>query len=186
MKSVLAIATAVLLAGTLGFPAQTQGPDFSGTWNLDADASDIPQGGGFGGGRGGGGRGAGGGRGGGRGGMGMGGGAAATVIITQTEAELAMEQQMGGQSRTITYQLDGSESANTGPRGNITTTTRWDGVTLVTEGAQQLSTPRGDFTLEFTERRTLSDDGSMMTVEATRTTPRGDIAAILVYRRATS
>ena len=177
MKSAFAIATTLLLVGPFAAPAQAQGPDFSGTWLLDADASDSPQGGRFGGGRGGAG---------GRGGMGMRGGVAATVIITQTETELAMEQQMGGQRRTITYRLDGSESTNAGPRGDTTTTTRWDGAALVTEGAQQLSTPRGEFTLELSERRTLTGDGSTMIVESTRTTPRGDIATTLVYRKATS
>ena len=170
---------ALLAAAALAAPppAAAQGADFSGTWRLDADASEFPDFGGggrlFGGG--GGGRG-----GGGRGGPGASG--ARTLVIVQTAAMLIVEQQSERGSRAATYRLDGEESTNSGPRGEQTSRSRWDGGALVTEGTQSVSTPRGDFTLEFTERRTLSADGRTMTVAATRTTPRGDIDTTLVYR----
>ena len=154
-----------------------QDTDFSGTWTLDRDASDLPQGR-FGDGGGGSGR-----RGPG-GGMRM--GAAAIVVITQSDGELAIEQQGERGSRTITYRLDGNETTNAGPRGDMTTASRWDGAALVTTGSQQFSTPRGDFTMEITQRRMLSDDSQTMTVEATRTTPRGDITMTLVYDKSTT
>lgn len=169
---------ALLAAAALAAPpAAAQSADFSGTWRLDADASEFPDFGG-GGGRlfgGGGGRG-----GGGRGGPGPGG--ARTLVIVQTATMLIVEQQSDRGSRAVTYRLDGEESTNSGPRGEQTSRSRWDGAALVTEGTQSVSTPRGDFTLEFTERRTLSADGRTMTVSATRTTPRGDIDTTLVYR----
>ncbi len=170
---------ALLAMAALAAPAAAQGTDFSGTWRLDADASQLPDFGG--GGRrfgGGGGR-----RQGGRGGGGGFGGGARTLVIVQTGAMLIVEQQSDRGSRAVTYRLDGEESTNSGPRGEQTTRSRWDGAALATEGTQSVSTPRGDFSLEFTERRTLSADGQTLTVEATRSTPRGDIDTTLVYRR---
>ena len=114
---------------------------------------------------------------------GPGGGAAPTLVIVQTATMLIVEQQSDRGSRAVTYRLDGEESTNSGPRGEQTTRSRWDGAALVTEGTQAMSTPRGDFSLELTERRTLSADGQTLTIEATRSTPRGDIDTTLVYRR---
>ena len=65
----------------------------------------------------------------------------------------------------------------------MTTMSSWDGAALVTAGSQTVSTPRGELTLETQERRTLSSDGQTMTVASIRTTPRGDIAITLVYRK---
>lgn len=166
---------ALLAAAALAAPAAAQEADFSGTWRLDADASELPD---FGGGR----RFGGGGRPRGGGGQGPGGGAA-TLVIVQTPAMLIVEQRTDRGSRAATYRLDGGESSNPGPRGEQTSRSRWDGAALVTEGTQAVSTPRGDFSLEFTERRTLSADGGTMTVETTRSTPRGDLDTTLVYRR---
>ena len=167
---------ALLAMAALAAPAAAQGTDFSGTWRLDADASELPDFGG--GGRGFGGRGAG--RQGGGGGFA---GGARTLVIVQTPAMMIVEQQTARGSRAATYRLDGEESTNSGPRGEQTARSRWDGAALVTEGAQSVSTPRGDFSLEFTEWRTLSADGGTMTVESVRSTPRGDIETRLVYRR---
>ncbi len=184
------VSLALLAAAALAAPAAAQGTDFSGTWRLDAGASELPD---FGGGRGfgGGGRGFGRGRGPGGGGRGPGGGGqggfglggARTLVIVQTPAMLIIEQQSDRGSRAVTYRLDGEESTSSGQRGEQTSRSRWDGAALVTEGAQSVSTPRGAFTLEFSERRTLSADGGTMTVETTRSTPRGDIDTTLVYRR---
>ncbi len=171
---------AVLAMAALAAPAAAQGTDFSGAWRLDADASELPDFGGGGRRFGGGGRRLGGG-GGGRG-LGPAGGAR-TLVIVQTPAMLIVEQQSDRGSRAVTYRLDGEESINSGPRGEQTTRSRWDGAALVTEGTQSVSTPRGDFSLEFTEWRTLSADGRTMTVETSRSTPRGDVETTLVYRR---
>lgn len=167
---------ALLAMAALAAPAAAQGTDFSGTWRLDADASELPDFGGGGRGFGGGGRRQGGGGGGFAGG-------ARTLVIVQTPAMMIVEQQTARGSRAATYRLDGEESTNSGPRGEQTARSRWDGAALVTEGTQSVSTPRGDFSLEFTEWRTLSTDGQTMTVESVRSTPRGDIETTLVYRR---
>ena len=101
MKRVLALAALAVLLGAPAATVSAQGTDFSGTWNLDRDSSELPQG--RGGGRGGGGRG-----GGGRGGRGR--LMAETLVISQTAASVTVEQQSDDQSRSIEYALDGSET----------------------------------------------------------------------------
>ena len=171
----------VMTLGSAETSAQTV--DFSGRWTLDVEASELPQGRGRGGGRFGGGGGGGGGRGGGGRG-GSAGGGSPTVVVTQSATELAVEQNGQRGSRTVVYLLDGSESVSDSRMGTMTTVSRWEGDTLVTEGSQEVSTPRGELTIGLTERRSLSDDGATMTVAATRDTPRGTIETTLVYRRA--
>ena len=167
----------IAIVGSLGFfnlPLLAQDTNFSGAWALDVEASELPQPSS---GRGGGGR---------RGSGGRGPGAGPTSLtITQTDRTLTMSQTgRDGQSRTVTYQLDASESTNPGPRGgNLTTLSSWKGRTLVTEGSQEISTQRGNFTFELVEHRSLSNDGQTMTVQTTRSTPRGDRSVSLVYRK---
>ena len=173
LKHTLVLIAVLSLAVVTRTTLHAQTTDFSGTWTLDQEASQFPQPPGGGGGRGGSRQG------GGRGGLGAG----ATIVITQTETVLSMEQQAGGQSRTVVYRLDGSESTSVAGRGEMTTTSRWDGAALVTEGTNVVSTPRGELTLDIHERRTLSPDGQTMTVESTRTTPRGELNATVVYRK---
>ena len=173
LKHTLVLIAVLSLAVVTRTTLHVQTTDFSGTWTLDQEASQFPQPPGGGGGRGGSRQG------GGRGGLGAG----ATIVITQTETVLSMEQQAGGQSRTVVYRLDGSESTSVAGRGEMTTTSRWDGAALVTEGTNVVSTPRGELTLDIHERRTLSPDGQTMTVESTRTTPRGELNATVVYRK---
>ena len=123
LKHTLVLIAVLSLAVVTRTTLHAQTTDFSGTWTLDQEASQFPQPPGGGGGRGGGRQG------GGRGGLGAG----ATIVITQTETVLSMEQQAGGQSRTVVYRLDGSESTSVAGRGEMTTTSRWDGAALVTE-----------------------------------------------------
>ena len=165
MKSIFTAVGVLAFVGAVSLPLEAQTVDFSGMWTLDRDASEFPQ---FpGGGRGGGGR-----------------GMLASVEITQDGQQLVMKQGSGDRSQTVTYLLDGgSESTSETGRGSLTSTSMWDGTTLVTEGAQSISTPRGDFDIDLVERRSLSDDGQTMTVEALRNTPRGEFEVTLVYRR---
>ncbi len=179
----LTVIGAGALAALIAFPAYAQDADFSGTWRLDRDASDIPE------------RGAGprGGRGGGpgRGGPGRGGpgggpggfGAAGTLVITQSLDLLTIEQQTPRGSRSVSYRLDGSESTSPGPRGDLVTTSTWDGPTLLTVGTMKLSTPRGDFSMDLIEQRSLSPDGHTLTVQSVRMLPFGEVASTLVYRK---
>ena len=171
MKRVLTLAALAVLLGAPAATVSAQGTDFSGTWNLDRDSSELPQG------RGGGGRG-----GGGRGGRGR--LMAETLQISQTAASVTVEQQSDDQSRSIEYALDGSETTVQQGNGTLTVSASWDGTTLVTEGTQSIETGRGNFTLDLTERRTLSSDGRTLTIETTRGTPRGSQTFRLVYQKA--
>ena len=178
MQRVLALAAIAVLLGAPAATVLAQGTDFSGTWNLDRDSSELPQG------RGGGGRGGGGRRGGGGGRAGRGGLMAETLVISQNATSITVEQQSGDQSRTIEYALDGSETTVEVGNGTLTVSASWDGAVLVTEGTQSIETGRGNFSFDITERRTLSSDGQTLTLETTRVTPRGDQAFRLVYRKA--
>ena len=159
----MAAAALFVAAGVVSVVAQT--PDFSGTWRLDTDRSQITAGPG--------------GRGGGRGG-----GTPGALVITQTATELTMEQSMGDQSRTLTYTLEGESSIPAGRGGNMTIASHWDGATLVSEGSQELSFGGGGITIEVRQVRSLSADGQTLTVEVTRTTPRGAFTNTLVYTKA--
>ena len=169
------IALMVLALVATAMPSLGQDPAFSGTWHLDRDASEFPEFGGRGG--------PGGRRGGPGGGRGGPGGGAQTLVIEQSRDALIIDHQSARGSRVVSYRLDGRASTNPGPRGDQTTTSHWEGTTLVTEGTLALSTPRGDSSMDLVERLELDDDGQTLTVESTRTTPRGAIAVTLVYRR---
>ena len=142
-----------------------QTPDFSGIWKLDTDRSEITAG-----------------RGGRRGGRG--GGAPDALVITQTATELTIERSTSTQSGTLTYTLEGESSIPAGRGGSMTITSHWDGATLVSEGSQELSFGDRGITIEVREVRSLSADGQTLTVEVTRTTPRGANTNTLVYTKA--
>jgi hypothetical protein len=150
-------------------------PDFSGTWILDVEKSEL------------------GGASGGSGSGGPGGGPSrapspaldAKFVITQTASELSIDQQVGGHSNVITFKLDGSESANTGMRGGqLKSKARWDGDRIVVESTQAMTTPNGERTLETKEVRSLAADGTMV-VERTTQTPRGTRTQKLVFKKTT-
>ena len=162
----MAAAALFVAAGVVSAFAQT--PDFSGTWKFDTDRSQITTPAGRRGGRQG----------------GRGGGTPDALVITQTATELTMEQAVGNQSRTLTYTLDGESSIPVGRGGSMTITSHWDGATLVSEGSQELSFGGGGITIEVRQVRSLSADGQTLTVEVTRTTPRGAITNTLVYTKA--
>ncbi len=156
----MAAAALFVAAGVVSVFAQT--PDFSGTWKLDTDRSQIT---------------------GGRGGRG--GRTPGALVITQTATELTIEQSALNQSRTRTYTLEGESSIPAGRGGNMTITSHWDGATLVSEGSQELSFGGGGgITIEVKEVRSLSEDGQTLTVEVTRTTPRGANTNTFVYTKA--
>jgi len=168
MRPALIFTAILALVGAPTAFVSAQDTDFSGSWTLDRDASDIPQG------RGGGG-------GGGRGGFGA--RLADTLVITQSASTLTIQQSGDDRSQTVEYALDGSETAIEQGRGGVlTVTATWDGGTLVISGSQELETPRGNFSISLNELRTLSADGQTLVIESTRGTPRGERTTTLVYR----
>jgi hypothetical protein len=140
-----------------------QGTDFSSTWNLDRESSELPQGR--------------------RGDRGGGGVVPETLIITQTATSLSAEQQSEDQSRTVEYALDGTETTVETDNGTLTVSANWDGAVLVTSGIQNLETRRDNFSIKLTERRTLNSDGQTLTTKIILDTPRGDQTFRLVYQK---
>ena len=175
--------SAILFVGLSLVLMAGEKPDFSGTWTLDPEKSEMGRGGrGPGSGRFGAGRGAGrsgeGGRqrrgGPGRRGMGsMGrGGMMGPLTIDHQEPLLVIKRTMNfrgeEQVRTSKFTTDGKESTNEGFGGMSTPSrTYWEGNRLVTESSME--TPMGP--MESKEVRSLSDDGKTMIV--VRTTSGG-------------
>jgi len=181
------VRTAIRAVGTLallGVLAQSAGaqdkPNFSGTWKMDP--AQTVGGGGFGGGGGGGGAGGGGARP--AGGGGMGGGAAQEISIAQDASSLKITMMAQGAERVMTYAIGGATSKNPmGGRmaGEMSSTTVWEGMTLMTHGTASISTPNGDMQITSHEVRSLSADGKSMTVETTTTTGMGENTRKQVY-----
>ena len=138
MKRVLS--AALVAALVIPFTARAQSkPDFSGSWTMDAAASDPAPAG-----RGGGG--------GGRGGAGGGG----PVVIKQTAADITIGM--------TTYKLDGSETTITGGRGgDAKAKATWDGTKLVITTTRDFQ----GTAITMKDVRSLSADGKIMTVEST-------------------
>ncbi|MCA1559558.1 MAG: hypothetical protein LC753_05040 [Acidobacteria bacterium] len=148
------IAAAILAVATVAF---AQKPDFSGTWTLDPEASQMGPGPG-------GAPGAPAGTGGGGRGMGM---PTGPVTIKQTADTLTIERTIGENKVVTTYKLDGTASVNTmaGRQGGTMTqksTSKWDGAKLVTTITSE--GPNGPITR--TEIRWI--DGATMIVEGSR------------------
>jgi hypothetical protein len=165
-KRILAIAVALAVV----VPALTFGQaktDFSGTWSFDEAKSDPAggPGGGGGGGRPGGGR----------------GGTPTKLVIKQTAGEVTIEQTLPNGAQTVVYKLDGSESVNKLAMGESKAKASWDGANLVIAGKQSISTPQGDFEIDMKDVYTLAN--GVLTITATRVTPRGETTRKLVYHK---
>lgn len=149
------------LSAFLPLAAAAQTPDFTGTWKVNLSKSDAPPG---------------------RGGQQMD-RSNLTLAITQTAETLTIRQTGMGPDRTMTFFLDGRESVNTGMRGEMKSTSTWDGAVLVTEGVTNAETPMGPRTMTTREVRSLSADGKVMTVTTTSDTPRGQMTRTTVFDR---
>lgn len=136
-------------------------PDFSGTWKINLIKSDAPPG---------------------RGGqqVDM---SNLTLTITQTAESITLVQTGLGPDRTSTYYLDGRESTNAAMRGEMKSTSTWDGDQLVTEGSSTMQTPNGERTITLKEVRSLSEDGKTMTVSTTTDSPMGSRTQKRVFER---
>ena len=164
-------------------------PNFSGTWILDPERSEMGRGGrGSGTVRFGAGRSREGGRqrGGGPGRRGMGrmgrGGMRGPLTIDHKEGMLVIRQTLNfrgeEQVRTSRFTTDGKESTNPGFGGMSTPSkTYWEGNRLVTESSME--TPMG--LMQSREVRSLSDDGRTMTVVRTTTGGPRERTQKLVY-----
>jgi hypothetical protein len=150
MRRILPFLLLAALVPATGVTAQDH-PDFSGTWKINLAQSDAPPG---------------------RGGqpVDM---SNLVLTITQTGEMITIVQSGLGPERTTTYYLDGRESTNTAMRGEMKSTSTWDGDQLVTKGSSTFQGPNGEVTVSIHEIRSLSADGKTMTVSTTTDTPMG-------------
>jgi hypothetical protein len=212
MQRVTVFLAALALAIPVLAGAQAQSakhPDFSGSWKItNIDMPEAAAGGGFGGGGRGGRRGGfgGGRRGGNNGGGNYGGGGngggdqnadngaradrpqrlevGQTVRIRQTDDRLSVTDDDGQGIATMNnYTLDGKETTNKTGQATTKSKTKWEGVALVTDITRSMETPRGKFDLKSREVRSLSEDGSTMTVRTELDTPRGKQAMTVTYEK---
>src|SRR5207247_3592228 len=152
--------------------------NLSGTWVRDKDKSDAPRFGPGGGGAGGGG--------------GQGGPPDITLVIRQTDNDLQITRKFSrrGQERSVEqkFTLDGQENTNTGGMGRagsgeLKSKSKWNKDSLVIEGTQKVSSPRGDFEVQVKEEFSLSADGKTLTVHTTRNTPMGENTMKQVFNK---
>ena len=158
----------ILMLAALAFVAapvlaQSAKTDFSGSWSLNKEKSEIPQGGGGGGGR----------------GMGP----AEKLVITQKGNELVVQQ--GEQKYTL--MLDGTASEIPGMRGQpMNVKTKWDGPKLVVEGTATFEGQQGKVTVTRKDTWSLEDGGQTLVLDRVSTTPMGERKVKAVYTKATT
>jgi hypothetical protein len=87
--------------------------------------------------------------------------------LAQTGERLTIERRSAGSRQKFIYRLDGTESVNVNGRSTRTTTSRWDGEALVTEGTESTSSAGASIVNRFREVRSIDNTGAML-VEATR------------------
>jgi hypothetical protein len=150
----------VLACATVSLSAQA--PDFSGTWALDAEKSQVTATAGI---------------------IGLiSAGAPKTLHITQpANGTLVIESQVN-EAHVRIYKPGAQTSTPAGQGGAVTMTTKWDGRALVSEGA--VKAPNGE-TTSVKEVVALSADGKALTIEI-NTAGVAKAASSLVYTRITS
>ena len=155
MRPIL-ITTAVVAAVSL---VSAQGPDLSGTWQLDAANSKVTATAGL---------------------IGLiPAGAPKMLHITQpSNGSIVIESQVN-EAHVRIYKPGAQTSTPAGQGGAVTMTTKWEGRALVSEGA--MKAPNGD-TTTVKEVVALSADGKVLTIEINTAAA----ASTLVYTRISS
>jgi hypothetical protein len=154
-----ALIAALAVAGATTVSAQA--PDFSGTWTLDAEKSKVAATAGI---------------------TGLiSAGAPKTLHITQpANGTLVIESQIN-EAHVRIYKPGAQTSTPAGQGGAVTMTTKWEGRTLVSEGA--MKAPSGD-TTTVKEVVALSADGKVLTIEV-NTAAAEKAASTLIYTKIT-
>lgn len=167
MKAVAIFMVIILLLSVAVVTAQESKVDFSGTWVLNAEKSDL------------GGR-----RGGSRGFRGY-----SKMVVEQQDNKFIVEtfrKNMEGEqvSNKNTYTLDGKKNKNDTNFGTMVSTANWakDGKTLTIKSTRTISRGDREFTMESTEKWSLDND--TLVIETTRSTPRGERKSKAVYEKA--
>lgn len=169
LKSTIILLIALMMPVML--QAQAGKANFSGTWTMNAEKSQMGQGGGgFGGGGFGGGR--------------MGGG---DMVVKQDGNVLSVDRTRPGRdggnpvTTTTKYTLDGKESVNASQMGDSKSVATWssDGNTLKIVTTRSFD--RDGQSMSFTQTEEWSMNGSNLSIKNTSTTPNGDMSTVMVY-----
>ena len=166
MRYLVMLAGVVFLAGTVALNAAKKSTDFSGTWVLNTEKSELgDQSSGR------------------RGGM-----PAAKLVVTQKGNDLSVESfrkdQDGNEiSMTSKYTLDGKECRNGDENRKSVSTAAWsaDGMLLTISSDVTMSRNGQEFTSKVVEKWSLGD--GMLTVDGTRTSQRGERTTKAVYNK---
>lgn len=163
----LALASgALVLTAALSAQVTPVKPSFSGTWVLDkaktaaARKTDSP--------------------------TSAGGGVAlpvGTMVITHTPTSLTVEREALGDVIRYSFAIDGPESVNKSGAVTLTTRTRWDGATLVTEGTESQVTSQGYAAWKYKQTFARAAQDSLV-IETTSTAADGAVTVgIQVFKR---
>jgi hypothetical protein len=151
-------ATLVLVLAAV-VTTQAQAPDFSGTWRLDEARSKVVATAGI---------------------IGLiSAGAPKTLHITQPANGTVVIESQINEAHVRIYKPGRETSTPAGQGGAVAMTTRWEGQTMVSEGA--LKAPNGD-TTAIREVVSVSADGKVLTMEVT-TSAAEKAASTLVYTK---
>ena len=169
MKVTAILLVAVMLMSFTVVAAQDK-VEFSGTWIMNADKSEIPEMGG---------RGS-------RGGGGRRGGGASDMIVkvegNKMSVETTRKDRDGADMTTVMkYTLDGKQCANESGRGESVSTAKWskDGKSLVIYTETYISFGDREMTIE--SEATWMFDKEMLKVKTVRTTQRGEMETTIAY-----
>jgi hypothetical protein len=151
-------ATLVLVLAAV-VTTQAQAPDFSGTWRLDEARSKVVATAGI---------------------IGLiSAGAPKTLHITQPANGTVVIESQINEAHVRIYKPGRETSTPAGQGGAVAMTTKWEGQTMVSEGA--LKAPNGD-TTAIREVVSVSADGKVLTMEVT-TSAAEKAASTLVYTK---
>jgi hypothetical protein len=154
----------IAIALAFGTTLSAQAPDFSGTWQLDETRSKVIATAGI---------------------IGLiPAGAPKTLHITQPANGTVVIESQVNEAHVRIYKPGRETSTPAGQGGAVTMTSKWDGRSLVSEGA--MKAPNGD-TTTVREVVALTADGKSLTMEVT-TTPVGQtekVSSSLVYTKIT-
>jgi hypothetical protein len=155
MRALLIVVTAAVAT------AQAQAPDLAGTWRLDEAKSIVVATAGI---------------------IGLiSAGAPKTLHITQPSNGAVVIESQVNEAHVRIYKPGRETSTPAGQGGAVSMTSRWDGQSLVSEGA--LKAPNGD-TTTIREVVSLSADGKMLTMKVT-TSAADKASSTLVYSKIT-
>lgn len=105
------------------------------------------------------------------------------MTIKQTAAELSVDRTTAQGAQTAVYKLDGTESTNTIGMGPAASKASWDGARLVIATTQTMQGRGGGGEVTVESKDVYTRDGSVLTIESTRTTPAGSTTRKLIYTK---